>query len=254
MKLKGRFLTDRGKVRDHNEDAGGIYYNQPGQFLAVIADGMGGHKAGDVASQMAVDQVQAKWENEDKWLTQDEIENWLSETVRNMNKALFDHAQTHEACHGMGTTIVITICTEEFVTVAHVGDSRCYIYDDNGLLQVTEDHSLVNALVQAGQISKEEAIDHPRKNVVLKACGTEEHVEPDVKGFTWKTTDQLLLCSDGLTDKLTDEQLESLIGKKESLIETGQQMVNQANESGGEDNISLILIQHDDSEEGDTSC
>src|SRR5699024_8007382 len=134
----------------------------------VIADGMGGHKAGDVASQMAVDHVQTNWESEESLKTQEEIEDWLSQTIRNLNKALFDHAQTHEACHGMGTTIVMTICTNDFFTVAHVGDSRCYINNKTGLNQVTEDHSLVNALVRAGQISKENAKNHPRKNVGLK--------------------------------------------------------------------------------------
>lgn len=252
--MNGHFSTDRGKIRDHNEDAGGIYYSQAGQFLAVIADGMGGHKAGDVASQMAIDQVQEKWEKEAKWLTQDEIENWLSETVRNINKTLFHHAQTHEACRGMGTTIVSAICTRDSFTVAHVGDSRCYIYNETGLKQVTEDHSLVNELVQAGQITKEEAKDHPRKNVVLKACGTEEHVEPDVRSYTWETTDRLLLCSDGLSDKLTDEQIADLMDTGDNATEIGQKMINRANELGGEDNISLILVQHDASEEGETSC
>lgn len=252
--MKGRFLTDRGKVRDHNEDSGGIYYNQAGQFLAVIADGMGGHKAGDVASQMAVDHVQTNWESEESLKTQEEIEDWLSETIRNLNKALFDHAQTHKACHGMGTTIVMTICTNDFFTVAHVGDSRCYISNEAGLNQVTEDHSLVNALVRAGQISKEGAKDHPRKNVVLKAAGTEEHIESDVKSLEWQEGDQLLLCSDGLTDKLTDEQMEDLIDKGDNMMEAGQKMVDLANELGGEDNISLVLVQHDGSEEGETSC
>ncbi|MEN1966925.1 Stp1/IreP family PP2C-type Ser/Thr phosphatase [Lentibacillus sp. N15] len=252
--LKGQFLTDRGKVRDHNEDSGGIFFNADQQFLAVIADGMGGHKAGDVASQMTINNIQTNWEEVSGLTTPEEMENWLFETIRSVNKSLFDHAQSHVECQGMGTTIVITICTPDFFTVGHVGDSRCYIANEHGFSQVTEDHSLVNALVKAGQVSKEDAQNHPRKNVVLKAVGTEQQVEPDVQSLEWEHGDRLLLCSDGLTDKLTDEQLSSFVDGNVEMGQAGQQMINLANQLGGEDNISLILIQHDVSpEEGETS-
>lgn len=253
--MEGRFLTDRGKVRNHNEDSGGIYFNTDGQFLAIIADGMGGHKAGDVASQMAINHIQQKWETCDQLSTPSRVESWLAETIEEMNQAIFDHAQAHDTCQGMGTTIVITVCTSKFFTVAHVGDSRCYLLNDNGLSQVTEDHSLVNALVKSGQVSKADARYHPQKNVVLKAVGTEAQVEPDVQSLGWEQGDLLLLCSDGLTDKLTDEQLAAIMGKGESMVDTGQQMIDTANNLGGEDNISLILIQHDVStEDGETTC
>ncbi|GGB29732.1 Stp1/IreP family PP2C-type Ser/Thr phosphatase [Virgibacillus dakarensis] len=253
--MQGQFLTDRGRVRDHNEDSGGIYYNRNGQFLAALADGMGGHRAGDVASQMAVAHIQEKWEESNQLSSPDEIESFLSEAIEEMNKAIYDHAVKNEACQGMGTTIVITICTQDFFTVAHVGDSRCYLVNDNEFKQITEDHSLVNVLVKSGQISHEEAQNHPRKNVVLKAVGTEEHVESDVRSLGWDKHDQLLLCSDGLTDKLPDDKLSELMRLENSLKEKGQKMIDLANELGGEDNISVILIQHDRSrEEGETAC
>lgn len=253
--MNGLFLTDRGKIRDHNEDSGGIFYNRDGIFLAIIADGMGGHQAGDVASQMAAAQIQEKWEKSAELFTPDEMESWLTGSILDVNKALFEHASENEACQGMGTTIVITVCTKEFITVAHVGDSRCYIANEHGFKQLTEDHSLVNALVKSGQISKEDAQHHPRKNVVLKAVGTEEQVESEIRSMEWELGDTLLLCSDGLTDKLTDDKLFELLQTQTDLQGKGQQMIDLANELGGEDNISLLLIQHDvPGEEGETTC
>ncbi|MGY0692339.1 Stp1/IreP family PP2C-type Ser/Thr phosphatase [Virgibacillus sp. FSP13] len=251
----GKFFTDRGKIRNHNEDSGGIYHNRYGQFLAIIADGMGGHKAGDVASQMATTLIKEKWEQSNQLQTPDEIEIWLRDSIQEMNKALFEYASNNEECQGMGTTIVIAICTDEFITVAHVGDSRCYLVNENGFNQLTEDHSLVNALVQSGQITKEDAQHHPRKNVVLKAVGTEEYVESDIRSLEWDSGNILLLCTDGLTDKLTDDELGERIQRQQDMEEKGQQLIHLANELGGEDNISLILVQYDvPQEEGEIPC
>ncbi|NBJ68452.1 MULTISPECIES: Stp1/IreP family PP2C-type Ser/Thr phosphatase [Clostridia] len=247
--MKAHFLTDRGQVRSHNEDSGGVFYNLGGQVLAIIADGMGGHQAGDVASQMATRLLQEKWEQTEQVSSPDVAETWVQAAVLEANTAIFQYAHEHEACYGMGTTIVIAIILDETLTIAHIGDSRAYMITDETMKQITEDHSFVNALIQSGQISKEEATYHPRKNVVLKALGTEETVSCDVRTLSLEQNDLLLLCTDGLTDKMSDEEIYTMVCSDSDLYQAGKKMVQLANERGGEDNISLVLIQHDKPEE-----
>lgn len=253
--MKGHFLTDTGKVRSHNEDAGGMFYNPAGQMLAVIADGMGGHQAGDVASDMAISLIKDKWEECNEMRSPDESTAWLTKTIAYINKEIYSHAKQNEECYGMGTTIVIMICIEDIITVAHIGDSRCYILNENGFNQITEDHSLVNALVQSGQITKDEAQSHPRKNVVLKALGTEEQLEPDIRTLELEQGNKILMCTDGLTDKVLDAELQEIIQSSNDIETAGENMIESANDRGGDDNITLILLHHDSHmKEGESSC
>lgn len=242
--MEAQFLTDRGQVRDHNEDSGGVYYNASGQMLAIIADGMGGHQAGDVASQMAVSIVKKEWQASNEISSPEKMKEWLTNKLTEVNTAIYELAKEKKEYAGMGTTIVIACGAEDFMTIAHVGDSRCYMHNENGFKQMTEDHSLVNELVKTGQISKEDARFHPRKNVVLKALGTEEQVSADVQSFSFEKGDKLLLCSDGLTDKISNEELSSFIQLDNDLTEMAQNLIDLANDRGGEDNISLIIIQY----------
>lgn len=242
--MEGYFLTDRGQVRKHNEDAGGLYYNADHQVLAVIADGMGGHQAGDVASQLANDLIKEKWQQLSLLKSQKEAEEWLSLCIGEINKSIYDHSLRNKECEGMGTTIVLSICSQKFLTVAHVGDSRGYLLHNNSFKQITEDHSLVNELVRSGQISQKDAEQHPRKNIIIKAMGTEADVQEDILSVEWKEGDRLLLCSDGLSDKLNEQELAAFLQNNEGLKESGQEMIRLANERGGEDNISLILLEH----------
>ena len=255
-RVEGLFLTDRGQIRSHNEDAGGIFFNDNGALLAVIADGMGGHQAGDVASSLATTLIQSKWQAEKALSHPKEVEQWLHQTIAAINKEIFEYSKGKEECHGMGTTIVITVCMASFVTIAHIGDSRCYLQNEDGFKQVTEDHSLVNELVRVGQISKDDAEHHPRKNVLLKALGTEVQVDADIRTIEWEKGNVLLLCSDGLTNKLSDSELQRFIAQTEDLQDSGKQLVDLANERGGEDNISLALIRYDQEvlEAGDNEC
>src|SRR5690554_3702703 len=164
--MEAYFVTDQGQVRGHNEDSGGIYYNPSGQLLAVIADGMGGHQAGDIASEMAVSMIKKGWKEGAELKFPDEAETWLHEILLHVNHEIFTLASEKEELAGMGTTIVVAINCGDFLTIAHIGDSRCYLQNENGFKQITEDHSLVNELVRTGQISKEDAEQHPRKNIV----------------------------------------------------------------------------------------
>src|SRR5699024_5071508 len=150
-----------------------VFHNCSQQLMAVVADGMGGHRAGDVASQMAINLIRDQWEKQPVLKTPEDVETWMQETIQALNRSIYNEAMKHDAYMGMGTTLVVAICTQDLTTVGHIGDSRCYLLNDDGFKQMTEDHSLVNELVRTGQITKDEARHHPRKNVVLKALGTE---------------------------------------------------------------------------------
>ncbi|MEH7435959.1 Stp1/IreP family PP2C-type Ser/Thr phosphatase [Neobacillus drentensis] len=249
--MKAVFMTDRGKVRLHNEDAGGVFVNQDGDRLAIVADGMGGHRAGDVASEMTITQLKSEWEASKGISTAEEAEQWLKEKITIVNQILFDHATNHPECDGMGTTIVAAIATDRFATLANIGDSRGYIYNESGFKQVTEDHSLVNELVRSGQISKEDAEHHPRKNVLLRALGTEKMVELDTKTIMFEEGDIILLCSDGLSNKVSEKEMMTILLNEDHLEQKADSLISLANNYGGEDNITLAIVEFSDVSEGD---
>ncbi|KHD86182.1 Stp1/IreP family PP2C-type Ser/Thr phosphatase [Heyndrickxia ginsengihumi] len=248
--MESVFRTDRGKVRQLNEDSGGIFTNQEGAQLAIVADGMGGHKAGDIASKMTVDFFKDCFERVGNFSTAEEAEEWLLEHISKANKLLFQHSQENPECEGMGTTLVAGICTDRFVTVANIGDSRCYLFNESGFHQLTEDHSLVNELVKTGQISKEDAENHPRKNVLLKALGTEPNISADIRTIIFEEGDRLLLCSDGLSNKVSVQTMEEVLEKNLPLYEKAEELVGIANSNGGEDNITIVIIAFDSNKGG----
>ncbi|MDZ5474389.1 Stp1/IreP family PP2C-type Ser/Thr phosphatase [Bacillus sp. 31A1R] len=246
--MKAVFKTDRGRIRQHNEDSGGSFLNRDGHRLAIVADGMGGHRAGDVASEMTLQNLQKLWEKTEGIQTADEAEEWLKNNITEVNHLLFEHSKNNPECEGMGTTIVAVIITDRFSTVANIGDSRCYILNDSGFQQLTEDHSLVNELVRSGQISREDAEHHPRKNVLLRALGTEESVNMDTKTIMFEEGDILLLCSDGLSNKVSTDEMVTILNNREIVLEErATSLINLANEHGGEDNITLVVIEFDNS-------
>jgi protein phosphatase len=236
------YLSDRGRVRQHNEDCVGVFENEAG-VLAIVADGMGGHLAGDVASQMTISTFKGLWEQVKNIDSPKDAEAWFIEKVSEVNKAVYDHSLSNPECQGMGTTIVGVIITPSFATIGHIGDSRCYLLNSSGYKQVTQDHSLVNELVRSGQISKEDAEHHPRKNVLLRALGTELTVELDVSTIEFEQENVLLLCSDGLSNKVSDEEMQEELLKSHPLPEIANSLVKSANDNGGEDNISLVIIK-----------
>jgi serine/threonine protein phosphatase PrpC len=179
--------------------------------------------------------------------TPKKAEQWLHNHTQIINERVYKYSGEHPECSGMGTTIVVALCTATFVTIAHIGDSRCYILSDNYMSLVTEDHSLVNELVRHGEISKEDAEYHPRKNVLLRALGTEETVILDVKTLVLEEGDQLLLCSDGLSNKVAMSRMKEVLQSNELLQTKSEQLVQLANDLGGEDNITLVIIDYTDS-------
>lgn len=169
-------------------------------------------------------------------------------TVKQLNKTIYDYSLSHEDCKGMGTTFIAVLIEEYHCFIAHVGDSRVYYFFEDGAQQITRDHSYVNVLVENGEISEEEALTHPKKNFILKAVGTEETLEPDFYEVDLASESYLLICSDGLSNKLTVYEMASIITYPDAIEEKGRKLVELANASGGEDNISLVLLTKKDEE------
>ena len=254
MSLRGKIefaeLTDTGRVREHNEDAIG---SNPDIGLMVLADGMGGYNAGEVASGIAVQIVTelasegaARQDLNDidphSGLMRQSI--ILRDAVYRSNKIIFQTAQSQTHCEGMGTTIVACMFYDDKVSVAHVGDSRAYRLRGGQLDQITLDHSLLQELVDRGFYSEEEAQRSTNRNYVTRALGVEPTVEVEVREYEVLPDDVYLLCSDGLPDMVEDDDIHLTISTfNASLDVVGQQLVDLANDHGGRDNVSVMLAQ-----------
>ncbi len=254
MSLRGKIqfaeITDTGRVRDHNEDAIG---SDPDLGLMVLADGMGGYNAGEVASGIAVQIVSelategATRENRDdidphSGLMRQSIV--LRDAVYRANKIIFQTAQSQTHCEGMGTTIVAAMFYDNKVSIAHVGDSRAYRLRGGKFEQLTLDHSLLQELVDRGFYSEEEAQRSTNRNYVTRALGVEPTVEVEVHEYEVQPDDVYLLCSDGLPDMVEDEDIHLTISTfNASLDNVGKQLIELANDHGGRDNVSVQLAQ-----------
>lgn len=235
--------TDIGRIRTLNEDRVLIQNELNGFTLAIVADGMGGHQAGDIASQMAIETIQEQLQ---KLLYADmsveQCETALKDAIYKANEEVFHRASTKLEYQGMGTTVVLAAATEEMVMLANIGDSRAYIITDQSITQITEDHSLVTELVKRGQISAEEAHVHPRRNVLTRALGTEQDVMVDLYQIQWNDGDTILLCSDGLSGLLDDEQIMAILGEEQDIQMKTDRLIASALEAGGEDNITVAML------------
>lgn len=244
--------SDIGRIRQVNEDSSLTGSINDQLAFAIVADGMGGHQAGDVASQVAVEAFQRILQQHA------EISNWTVEdakrlmriAIRQANEEIFRLSKHMTQYHNMGTTIVAALFIQTLVVIGHVGDSRAYRINEEQLEQLTEDHSLVNALVQSGQLTAEEAEHHPRKNVLTRAIGTDDDVEIDVRVLEWEKKDLLLLCSDGLSNRVSEEQMHQIVASSLSLQQRADQLIEVALQAGGEDNITLVLCDMNDSPDG----
>ncbi|EPH98485.1 MULTISPECIES: Stp1/IreP family PP2C-type Ser/Thr phosphatase [unclassified Enterococcus] len=236
------FQSDVGRRRNTNQDYANVFVNRAGVKLAVLADGMGGHRAGDVASQMAVTNLGSSWE-EQELLDNEKIAQWFIQMIQQENTDIYMQGQQEPEYSGMGTTIVAAALLEEQFTIAHVGDSRAYLIRGGQLKQLTEDHSLVNELVKSGEITEEMAVNHPRKNILTRSVGMPGTVEVDVATHLWQPGDQLLLCSDGLTNMVSEPDIAAIASSSLLLSEKIERLIDQANEAGGADNITVLLIE-----------
>jgi serine/threonine protein phosphatase PrpC len=241
--MESAIQTHIGCVRQTNEDSGRIQHYDNGWILAVVADGMGGHQAGDVASQMAVDIICESLRNVTNDMTPNELQLKLNDAIQLANERILAYAQAHEECRGMGTTVVIALMNQQFGILAHIGDSRIYRYSHGILQQITSDHTLVNELLRNHQITQDEADNHPRRNILTRALGTDKKVKADFSILHWDTGDMLLLCSDGLSGKISGETIAQVLANG-SLREMADELITRALQAGGEDNITVILLRN----------
>ena len=246
-------LTNVGKVRLINEDSFAVKMTADGVFAAIVADGMGGHQAGEEASNCAVTMFINLIEEASKYFykySDSQIAGFLKNAVNKINKKIYALSCEVKQLSGMGTTIVCCIIYRGKYYVANVGDSRLYRYSDI-FEQVTIDHSYVAELVNMGVITKEEAKNHPNKNVITRAVGTEKTVVPDIFINKINPGDKLLLCSDGLTNMVSDESLSDAITLNNDIEKITTNLVELANMQGGTDNITVVLLKAES--EGDYS-
>lgn len=239
--MKIHYQTDVGKRRNTNQDYTAVFTNQKGHVLALLADGMGGHRAGDIASHDAVEALGSSWQSSEI-ADSEKAAQWLIQHIQEVNMLIFEHGQKDPNLNGMGTTLEAVAFFDDQFTLAHVGDSRTYLLRDKELIQLTEDHSLVNILVKSGEITKEMAANHPRRNVVTRSVGMPGVLEVDVATHFSTNHDYLVICSDGLTNMVDEPTIQSIIETSASLDEAGQRLIDTANEHGGVDNITVLLI------------
>ncbi|MFC4100994.1 Stp1/IreP family PP2C-type Ser/Thr phosphatase [Paenibacillus xanthanilyticus] len=240
------FRSDIGRIRLVNEDRAWAQQENNGCAVAIVADGMGGHLAGEVASQLAVDTFRESLDGiELPALSQEERRNLVRSAILQANEVVYDMASRNDQYHNMGTTVVAVLAGQEGGVIGHIGDSRVYIWNKGQLIQLTEDHTLVNELAKTGQISQEEAANHPRRNVLTRALGTDEQVEVDLIDFDWERGDLLLLCSDGLSTMVADDEMSTILdGGDHDLDAKAEQLVELALQAGGDDNITVVLLHH----------
>jgi serine/threonine protein phosphatase PrpC len=244
MKFEYFCLTDTGQVRENNEDAVAI---DAGNQIAVLADGMGGYNAGEVAAAMATTFVTTEL---GRWIAGGgsqasgrELSRAMEICITNANRAVFDAASTHPAYAGMGTTLVVGVFQNARALIGHVGDSRCYRLRHGTLVQLTRDHSLLQEQIDAGLLSPEQAQFFVHKNLVTRALGVEDTVLLEVSEYRAEEGDLYLMCSDGLNDMVSDERIAAILMPAGTLAEKCQTLVDVANGFGGRDNISVILIK-----------
>ncbi|MGV3128832.1 Stp1/IreP family PP2C-type Ser/Thr phosphatase [Staphylococcus sp. IVB6181] len=240
--LNAEFFTDTGHHREKNEDAGGIFYNMTEQQLLVLCDGMGGHKAGEVASEFVVQRLKELFE-EENLVEEHQAEDWLRMKLQKVNRELYSYALTDDNFKGMGTTAVAALIFDKHAVIANIGDSRAYLVNSREIEQITNDHSFVNHLVMTGQITEEEAFTHPQRNIITRVMGTDKFVVPDIYVKRLNFNDYLLMNSDGLTDFVRPFQIKEQLNQDLPLEAQGQALLELAQIHDSTDNVSLVLAE-----------
>ncbi len=245
-------LSDVGRRRDHNEDA--YFLSEAGRF-GILADGMGGRHYGEVAANMTVDSIREQFDTffppsvdeirrTDQSRCADMVTCLLDEWIRHANALVWKKGQNDERYKEMGTTLVLAYALPSLAVVAYIGDSRAYLFHDGNLELVTHDHSFVNSQVASGAMTAEEAQESKQKNIITRAIGTGLHVKPEFRYPHIVAGDRLLLCSDGLTDMVPDEGIQEIFERGLPSEETCRTLVDAANEAGGKDNITVLIIEY----------
>lgn len=242
--MKIAYKTHVGLVRKVNEDSFLVIEEFHPKFLVfAVADGMGGHNAGEVASKMIIQGIKDFFvENHNNDIKIFNIERVCRE-IEKINKDIYQKSQTNPKFNGMGTTLTLVISFNEEIQILHVGDSRVYKINSNTMKQLTEDHSLVAELIREGRITKKEAKIHPQKNVITRAIGTDQSVKLDVFTYEVNQEDKILLCTDGLVNSVSENTINTIINENINFQEKAEKLIKRANENGGKDNITAIIFQ-----------
>ena len=235
------YMTDPGKVRDHNEDSVTVVKNKANEYLMAVADGMGGHKGGEIASSLVISHLSKKFSELESVGNKEEAINFIKDTVIECNMLINKYTESHPESLGMGTTLVLSLITPSYLLFGNLGDSSGFVFKKGKLEKITNDHTLVNLLVKSGELTPEEAKDHPNRNVLMKALGSLTTVEMDI--FDVETdVDGILLCSDGLTNMLDFEQIARVLNEKSNLEDKVKKLIIKSNNRGGTDNISVAYL------------
>lgn len=235
------YITDPGKVRDHNEDSVTIVKNEANEYLMAVADGMGGHKGGEIASSLVISHLGKKFTELNSVGNKEEAINFIKDTVIECNMLINKYTEKHPESLGMGTTLVLALITPSYLLFGNLGDSSGFVLKNGKLEKITNDHTLVNLLVKSGELTPEEAKDHPNRNVLMKALGSLTTVEMDI--FDVETdVDAILLSSDGLTNMLDFEQIARVLNENSTPEDKVKKLVIKSNNRGGTDNISVAYL------------
>lgn len=236
--------SDIGKVRNINQDS--YFYSDDNKLpLFVVADGMGGHNAGEVASLLATKTIKESYLREKENIIQGKLDipKFINLTLMEANNRILKEAREKENCNGMGTTITFGIIFDYEMFIGHMGDSRAYLFREKELYQLTQDHSLVAELVRNGSISNEEAIHHPQKNIITRALGTDVEIKADIISKSIEGNDIILFCTDGLTNMVSDLKIKEILCESSDLRQACCSLTDTANELGGFDNTTVMIIK-----------
>lgn len=236
--------TDKGLVREINEDSYNIIPgSQEAPYVFIVADGMGGHNCGEIASSAAVEYISGYFtQNAGSFLNAGDRGLALKKLVEAANQEVWQKSMESPETNGMGTTLTMAVIADNIITVAHVGDSRLYLARSGNMRKVTDDHSYIEELVRKGSLTREEAENHPGKNIITRAIGSSPELEVDILSLTMETDDMVILCTDGLTNMLCEGEIYETAGSAEPEAAC-EQLIEAAKKHGGEDNVTVIIIK-----------
>lgn len=240
--MKIKVHSNVGRRRSSNQDYADYYTNSFDQTLLILCDGVGGHQAGDIASQKTTQFLGERFSNVDHAFTLETMRNWVENAIIDVNEYIYEESIREPHLEGMGTTLVVATVVEDQLVVAHVGDSRAYVFHNEILTQITEDHSLVNELIKTGEITVEQGKIHPQRNVVTQSIGGTLSVQSEFNILPIDQVEVLLLCSDGLSNMVNHDQMQQMFKEYKYADDFAEKLIEAANEAGGTDNITVILV------------
>ena len=235
-------VTDQGRIRKNNQDSFSIIENNANNVLAIVCDGIGGARHGDWASNLVCEKLAESFCDSSAFSGKQSAKKWFKTNLQAVNELIYERSLLSADCRGMGTTAVGLICYKNGILVANCGDSRCYQYEKEELSQVTSDHTVIADLICQGAITAEEARTHPKRHILSRAIGADNEVKIDFFDVAGEA-EFVLLCSDGLTGLVSDEEIKKVLGKRGNCEKKAKELLEIANNKGGYDNITVVLLK-----------